>query len=79
MQHKFFSNGFPVSSTMALNGGDFKLCGEIMGMSVIQGGPAPNFLASQVVSYLLGKQLEIGENKTPRYKMACESVSIYIY
>ena len=38
----FFHDGYPVSSTMAINSGAFKLCGEMM-MSEMHGGPAPNF------------------------------------
>lgn len=76
MQHKYFNNGYPVLSTMAINGGEFRTCGEIMGMSVVQGGPAPNFLAPPVVAYLVGKPLSTEGNKNQQYKSACESVSV---
>lgn len=44
-------------------------------MSVVQGGPAPNFLAPPVVSYLVGKPLLTEGNKNQHYKSACEIVS----
>ena len=41
IQRKFFHDGRPVSSTIAISSGECRLCGEIMGMSILQGGPAP--------------------------------------
>lgn len=74
----FFCDGYPVLSTIAINSGDFKLCGEVMMMSVMQGGPAPNFLAPPVASYITGKPLLPTENQKSVYKSACENVSIYL-
>ena len=76
MQHKFFNNGYPVLSTMAINAGEFRMCGEIMGMSLVQGGPAPSFLAPPVAAYLVGNPLTTEGNKNQLYKSACESVSV---
>lgn len=72
---KFFKNGKPVNSTVALNAGDFKTCGKAMGMSVLQGGPAPNFLAPEVASYLVGAPLSPSENQDPLLRTAAERVS----
>lgn len=36
---------------------DYKLVGEVMGMSILQGGPAPNFLCENLFSYLAQKHL----------------------
>jgi len=49
---KFFKSGKPVNSPVAMNAGDFKTCGAVMGMSILQGGPAPNFLAADIASWL---------------------------
>lgn len=76
IQHMFFHDGYPVLSTMAINSGDFKLCGEVMMMSVLQGGPAPNFLAPPVVRYITGKPLLPSEIQKSVYKSACENVSM---
>ena len=68
----FFNNGYPVLSTMAINNGDFKLCGEVMMMSVMQGDPAPNFPAPPVVSFITGKPFSRLEIQKSVYKSACE-------
>lgn len=35
-------------STVALTSGHFKYAGELMAMSVVQGGPCPNFFSQQL-------------------------------
>lgn len=75
IQLKLFADGYPVLSTISITSEDFKLCGQIMGMSVIQGGPAPCFLAPEIASYILGKPLLVEKNKTPQLKQAAQSVS----
>ena len=52
-----------------INSGDFKLCGEVMMMSVMQGA-APNFLASPVVCYITGKPLSPLEIQKSVYNIA---------
>ena len=42
------------TSTMSLIKEDFKLAGEIMAMSILQDGQAPNFLSPIVYQYLTG-------------------------
>ena len=44
MSIRLFSDGMPVQSTMLLTDGQFKIAGQLMAMSIVQGGPAPNFL-----------------------------------
>ena len=72
---KFFKDGRPVNSTVALNAGDFKMCGAVMGMSILQGGPAPNFLAADIASYLVGDPLCPSDNQDPLLRRAAEEVN----
>ena len=72
---KFFKNGKPVNLTVAMNAGDFKTCGKVMGMSILQGGPALNFLASEIASYLVGEPLSPLLNQDPLLRTAAERVS----
>ena len=53
----FDKPGSPVASTVTLLGGDFSMAGELMVMSILQGGPAPNFLDSSVFQYLVNQPL----------------------
>lgn len=72
---KFFKSGKPVNSSVAMNAGDFKTCGAVMGMSILQGGPAPNILAADIASYLVGDPLCPSDNKDPVLRRAAEAVS----
>ena len=74
VSEKFFKNGKPVNSTIALAAGDFMTCGAVMGMSLLQGGPAPNFLAADVASYLVGDPLCPADNQDPVVRRAAEAV-----
>lgn len=49
-----------------------------MGMSILQGGPAPNFLAPEIASYLVGAPLSPSENQDPLLRTAAERVSYNI-
>lgn len=60
---------------MSLARKDFKLAGEIMAMSIIQGGQAPNLLASQVFNYLCGN-FSIPQMSSIPHKELCEKVSM---
>ena len=73
-QSGLFCNGYPVSSAIALSNEEFKLCGEVMMMSVLEGGPAPNFLAPPLAAYIVGKPLSPAEVMNIKYKKACENV-----
>ena len=42
----------PYDSTLAMTSGHFRIAGEIMAPSIVQGGPAPDFLAEWVYKYL---------------------------
>ena len=41
-----FPNGSPINSSLYVQNGDLRTCGEIAAASLAQGGPAPSFLAS---------------------------------
>ena len=75
IKERFFKDGRPVNSTVALNAGDFKTCGKAMGMSILQGGPAPNFMSPDVASYLVGEPLSSSENHDPLLKTTSERVN----
>ena len=45
-----------------------------MGMSLLQGGEAPNFLAADVASYLVGDPLCPADNQDPVLRRAAETV-----
>ena len=45
---QLFQNGIPVQSTVALTQDLFRYAGELMAMSVLQGGPAPNFFSPAI-------------------------------
>ena len=74
VSEKFFKNGKPVNCTVALAASDFKTCGAVMGMSLLQGGPAPNFLAADVASYLVGDPLRPVDNQDPVLRRAAKAV-----
>jgi hypothetical protein len=38
--------------TLAMTSGHFQIAGELMAASIVQGGPAPDFLAEWVYKYL---------------------------
>ena len=42
----------PDDSTLAMTSGHFQVAGEVMATSIVQGGPAPDFLTDWVYQYL---------------------------
>ena len=51
MGRRFFVSGKPVASTMMLMQNEYKFSGELMAMSIMQGGPAPNLFSQNVFDY----------------------------
>lgn len=49
----------PSESTVALTEGSFHRAGELMAMSLAQGGPPPNFLSRWVYDYLSSENREV--------------------
>lgn len=72
IKERYFKDGKPVNSTVALNAGDFKTCRKAMGMSILQGGPAPNFMSPDVASFLAGEPLSPSQNKDPLLRTTSE-------
>ena len=75
VERRLFPNGKPVESTMSLTRKDYKLAGEIMAMSILQGGQAPNLITSQIFNYLCGNLSIYQMNSVPRQEL-CEKVSM---
>ena len=49
----FNEDGIPYPDMRALANDEFKVAGELMASSILQGGPAPSFLADIVYSYII--------------------------
>ena len=75
VERRLFPNGKPTESTMSLTKKDFKLAGEIMAMSILQGGQAPNLITSQIFNYLCGN-LSIYQMNSVPHRELCEKVSM---
>jgi hypothetical protein len=52
IQREMFENGLPVSDMTALACNKFKVAGELMAGSIVQGGPAPCFLSEVAYLYI---------------------------
>ena len=61
-ERKYFTNGTPVDSVVALSAKAFHTIKEIMVMSILQGGPVPNFLSSATYSYVSREPLSPSDN-----------------
>ena len=60
-ERKYFTNGTPVDSVVALAKA-FRTIEEIMVMSILHGGPVPNFLSSATYSYVSREPLSPSDN-----------------
>ena len=59
---------------MAISSGDFKLCGIAIGMSIMQGGPAANFMSHGVSCFFAGCKMLASNLSDPAYKEIAENV-----
>ena len=73
-ERKYFTNGTPVDSVVALSAKAFRTIGEIMFMSILQGGPAPNFLSSATYSYVSRELLSPNDNTNALNKTVANKV-----
>lgn len=53
IRRRLFRDGFPVVNMVALANEEFKVAGEIMASSVVQGGPAPCVLSTSAYAYIV--------------------------
>ena len=52
IKREMFENGLPVRDMTALGCDKFKIAGELMAASIVQGGPAPCFLSEVAYLYM---------------------------
>ena len=84
MGRRLFRDGFPVVNMAAPSNEEFKAAGEIMGSSVVQGGPAPDFLCTSAFQYIVHGVSSIKADyandivKDAHLKEAIEKVNSYI-
>lgn len=73
IENRLFRNGVPVDSTIALSKGEFRMAGEVMAMSILHGGQAPNFMSQIVYNYISGS-LEVEDITSSLHKELCTKV-----
>ena len=77
----FDGNGMLVPSTVALTSGHFKYAGELMALSVVPGGPCPNFFSQQLYNLLTkginAIQFETDMIKDVQMKSVAEKVQFH--
>ncbi|XP_028394535.1 uncharacterized protein LOC114518737 [Dendronephthya gigantea] len=71
---KLFADGKPINSIIGLQNEDFKLAGEVMVMSILQGGPAPAFLHRAIFNVMTNQQLSIEDIPESIYKRAANQI-----
>ena len=57
IERAFFSEGKPTTSMIDLLNGSYKTAGELIVMSLLQGGPAPCFFDTSVYNFLSKQDL----------------------
>ena len=65
MKEHLFNEGKPSDSMVSLLNNEFKIAGEVMVMSIIQGGPAPAFIAPSAYAFLTGQPLDVDSVADP--------------
>lgn len=53
IERDLFKNGMPSPDMAALGSNKFKITGELMAGSIVQGGPAPCFLSEEAYAYMV--------------------------
>lgn len=72
IQQWFFPEGKPHSSTVMITQNVYKLCGELMAMSIVQGGQAPCMLSPVIFDYLT-RDLKIENLQSSNYSEKVKS------
>ena len=67
---RLFVDGNPTKSILALANEDFRIAGELMAMSIVQGGPGP-YLFSSVVFNIISRDLKIDDCENSFIKDTC--------
>ena len=81
---RLFRDGFPVVNMAALSNEEFKAAEEIMASSVVQAGPAPDFVSTSAFQYIVHGVSSIKADyandivKDAHLKEAIEKVNSYI-
>ena len=74
-RNRLFPDGVPTKSILAVTRDDFVTAGEVMAMSVVQGGPSPNFLAQEIYN-VVSRSFAIEELKDESLKETCVKVQM---
>lgn len=61
MGRTMFPEGSPISSTFHAQNGNFRACGQVAAVSLVQGGPAPFFLEESVYNLLINPEVDVKE------------------
>ena len=73
-----FPGGAPKESMSDVQNGNFLYCGQIMAVSLVQGGPPPNFLHKSVYNLLFDeiniRQLDLNEHFVPNDQMLLNEI-----
>ena len=59
MRSDMFPNGCPIDSTYHIQNGNFRTCGQIVAVSLAQGGPSPSLLEECVYNTLINPDLDM--------------------
>lgn len=54
-----FPDGAPLDSMLHVQNGDFKACGQIVSVSIAQGGPPPSFLHENVYKMMVNPEVDL--------------------
>lgn len=73
IKKRLFLNGSLIQATLALAKDEFRVAGEIMAMSIAQGGPAPNFLSQETYS-IISRSFIIDNCHNQSFKKVCKKV-----
>ena len=75
---EFFPNGAPIDSMLHVHNGFFLTCGQIVAVSLVQGGPPPRFLNDNAFQMLVNPEVNVNELKedvlTPSEKLLLQTI-----
>lgn len=68
----FFPDGVPIDSMLHVHNGFFLACGQIVAVSLVQGGPPPCFLTESAFQMLVRPDIDVNELKEDIHLTPCE-------